>query len=273
MVAKSAPPHRGGRQTLHAESVGDGPDVVLLHGLFGMGSNLGGLARSLAEGYRVHCIDLPGHGRSGPAGAAGLPAMAAALLAWLDAQRMDAVRLCGHSLGGKVAMQLALTAPERVAALVVGDIAPVSYAPSHDAVFAATAAVEAAAVASRREAAPVLRRYLDEEAVIQFLLLSLARDADGRWRWRFDRAGLEASYPALLAAPEATAPYEGPALFIRGERSGYLSRAHAAAIRPFFPRARVETLPDCGHWLHVEAPRRFQSLVRGFFDGRGGPAP
>ena len=252
---------------LHAARVGDaGPHVVLLHGLFGMGSNLGALARALADGYRVHSLDLPDHGRSAWTDGTDLPRMADAVGAWLRGAGIDRAHLVGHSLGGKVAMQLALAEPATVASLVVADIAPVRYSASHDAVFAALAAVEAAAVGSRREAGDILRRYLEEEGVVQFLLLSLARGDDGRWGWRFHRAGLEANYPAYLAAPAASGPYGGPVLFLRGGRSPYVSEAHSETIHRLFSAARIETLAGCGHWLHAEEPERFNALVRAFLD-------
>jgi len=254
---------------LHATRVGDaGPHVVLLHGLFGMGSNLGALARALESGYRVHSLDLPDHGRSGWTDGTDLARMAGAVGAWLREAGIEQAHLVGHSLGGKVAMQLALADPAAVASLVVADIAPVRYAASHDAVFTALAAVEAAAVDGRREAGEILRRYLEEEGVVQFLLLSLARRDDGTWGWRFNRAGLEANYPAYLEAPAAPGPYRGPVLFLRGGRSPYVSDAHGDSIRRLFPAARIETLADCGHWLHAEDPARFNALVRAFLDDR-----
>lgn len=257
---------------IHAESIGSGPDVLLLHGLFGMGGNLGALARSLADAYRVHSLDLPDHGRSAWTPGADLPALAAAVGAWMDEAGVSRAHLCGHSLGGKVAMQLALAAPGRVSSLLVVDIAPVAYAASHESVFAALAAVEAAAVTSRREAAAVLRQYLEEEGVVQFLLLSFARDGEGAWRWRFNRAGLEDSYPAYLAAPKGSEPYGGPALFIRGELSPYVTAAEEPAIYRLFPAARLATLAGTGHWLHAEKPDQFQSLVSDFLAGSAGTA-
>ncbi|KGE05137.1 alpha/beta fold hydrolase [Pseudohaliea rubra] len=253
--------------TLHAASVGDdGPPVLLLHGLFGMGSNLGALARALADSYRVYSLDLPDHGRSAWTDASDLPRMAEAVHAWMRGGNIERAHVVGHSLGGKVAMQLALADAAAVASLVVADIAPVAYAGSHEAVFAALAAVDAAAVRSRKEAGEILRRYLEEEGVVQFLLLSLAHEESGAWHWRFNRTGLESNYSAYLAAPAATGPYPGPVLFLRGGRSPYVRDAHLAEIRRRFPAARLETIHDCGHWLHAEEPETFNSLVRGFID-------
>ena len=252
--------------TLHDSVAGDGPDVVLLHGLFGMGSNLGSLSRSLANRYRVHSVDLPDHGRSDWLQTATIPTYAAAVLDWMDSRHLDEVSLIGHSLGGKVAMQLALDEPARVERLVVADIAPVAYPPSHDAVFAGLHAVASEACHSRTEAAEVLGRHLQEDMVIQFLLLSLKREEDGIYRWRFNRNGLLAGYEALREAPVGEMPYDERALFVAGAESAYILPEHEPAISALFPQARVERMAGCGHWLHAEQPARFNALVGGFLD-------
>jgi len=239
--------------------------VVLLHGLFGAGGNLGALARSLQDRYSVYSPDLPGHGRSPWLARYDLPALADAVLAWLDSAGLAHVRIVGHSLGGKVAMELALRAPGRVAVLVVADIAPVQYPPgAHDAVFAALAAVAAAHCRSREEAANIMADHLDDEGTAQFLLASLRRGDAGAWDWRFDRAGLHRDYPALLAAPVAASPWPGPALFLHGGASGYVRPRNHAAIHALFPRAILREMSGCGHWLHVERPQEFNSIVADF---------
>ena len=122
---------------LNFKEQGQGPAVVLIHGLFGSLDNLGLLARALSEHYRVISVDLRNHGASFHSDEMSYPQQAADVLALLDALALDQVSLVGHSMGGKVAMQLAKQAPARVARLVVADIAPVAYPHSrHQNVFA-----------------------------------------------------------------------------------------------------------------------------------------
>jgi esterase len=259
---------------LYAQVSGSGgADVLLLHGLFGSGSNLGAVARALADaGYRVHQPDLPNHGRSPWINTMTLQSLAQAVVRYLNTQAHAPALLLGHSLGGKVAMQMALTAPGRVAALVVADIAPVTYRASHDAVFAAIAAVQHAAPASRREAAALLREHLREEGVVQFLSLSLHRDGEGAWRWRFNADGLRAAYDDLLAAPEASTAYTGPTLFIHGALSSYVDADGKRAASRLFPAARFVEVSGTGHWLHAEQPQVFNDHVLSFFAGEAGGA-
>ena len=249
---------------IHHSRSGEGPAVVLLHGLFGSGNNLGALARSLQDRFSVYSVDLPNHGRSGWLEPATLADVAAALCAWMAHHGLASAHFVGHSLGGKVAMQLALAQPRRVSALVVADIAPVDYPPHHDGVFAALEAVAAGQCSSRAEAAGLMAAHLREEQVMQFLLSSLRRDPDGVYRWRFNLEGLKRGYGAVRSAPTATAPYRGPVLFIRGGDSDYIQEGHRSQILHLFPQAALKVMPGCGHWLHAQRPSLFNSLVRRF---------
>jgi esterase len=250
---------------LHSDCSGSGPPVVLLHGLFGAGKNLGLLARALCGAYQVHSVDLPNHGRSGWLEGADLPAMARSLRQWMDHHGLRSASLVGHSLGGKVAMQLALACPERVLALTVADIAPVAYPAHHDAVFAALDAVAEARCRSRAEAAGLMRAHL-EEGVIQFLLMSLGRGGEGIYQWRFNLEGIRRGYGAVRAAPVHHAPYRGPTLFIKGGDSDYIREEHRHSVLALFPRAGMKVMSGCGHWLHVQQPGLFNNIVHRFLD-------
>lgn len=252
------------------------PPVILLHGLFGAGDNLGVLARQLAATRRVVQVDLRNHGQSPHTGFMDLSVMAADVSALLRSLEIACCDIVGHSLGGKVAMQLALNDADSVRRLVVADIAPVVYGRGHDQVFAALAAVDLAAVQSRRDAEAMMTPYLAEPALRQFLLKSLYRDtaagnsdvaadneAEARYQWRFNLAALQANYDALRAAPTG-APFTGPALFIKGELSNYITAEQEPILRALFPAYRLHTIPGAGHWVHGEQPALFNRLVEEF---------
>lgn len=253
---------------IHATETGSGPDVVLIHGLFGMGSNLGALARSLQDRFRVHSVDLPNHGRSSWMVPANIPGMAQALLSWMDHRGLGSASMVGHSLGGKVAMELALRHSTRVEALVVADISPVAYPAHHRNEFAALAAVDQAHCRSRAEAGEIMAQYLENEMVIQFLLMNLARNTDGSYGWRFNLSEIVASYEAIRAAIDGGANYGSPVLFIKGGDSDYILEKHRDIILALFPAAQLKVMPGCGHWLHAEQPRLFNNLVGRFLDLR-----
>ena len=250
---------------LHYGEQGDGAaTVLLLHGLFGSGDNLGALARSLAADHRVISADLRNHGRSPHSPTMSLAELAGDVLALLDALAIDRAHVVGHSLGGKVAMQLALTAPHRIERLVCADIAPVQYAPHHQGIFAGLRAVDLSALKQRGDADLLLARYVEELPVRQFLLKSLYRD-DAGFHWRFDLQSLIANYDEVLAAPKGR-PFEGPVLFIKGGSSDYLLPEHADRLRTLFPNFKLKIIEGTGHWLHGEKPVVFNKLVRDFLE-------
>jgi len=250
---------------LNDSVIGDGPDVVLLHGLFGQGANMGGLARVLQADFRVHCVDLPDHGHSEwSKGVISIAAYAEQLAGWMDARHMTRAHWVGHSLGGKVAMALALAAPAYVDRLVVADIAPVAYAPGHNRVFAGLAAVAQANCQTRQQAAAILEEYVDEPGVIQFLLMSLTRDHDGMFRWRLNHEGLAGAYDQLRAEVDYEQPFDGKVLLIRGELSDYVRPEHEGAMLARFPHTEMCTIAGAGHWLHAERPGEFNPLVANF---------
>jgi len=250
---------------------GAGDAVVLLHGLFGSGSNLGATARALESDFAIYSVDLPNHGRSDWLAKPSVAGMAEGVADWIAQEKLERVHLLGHSLGGKVAMELARAIPSTVASLVVADIAPVAYPPGHASVFSALEAVANAQCASRAEAQKVMEAHLNEPDVIQLLLASLRRNDEGIYVWRLDYIGLRDAYAQLSAAPTVRFVSDIPALFIRGELSGYVKEKEVEAIAAYFPDANIVTMEGCGHWLHAQKPELFNRLVRDFFekgDGR-----
>ncbi len=240
----------------------DGVPVLLLHGLFGAGDNLGALARRLSLHRRVLMVDLRNHGQSPHAATMTQAEMAEDVRALMQRLGIDCADLVGHSLGGKVAMQLAMNYPHCVRRLVVVDIAPVAYPPGHDAVFAALRAVDLAAVGSRRDAEAMMAPHIDEPILRQFLLKSLER-TDAGYRWRFNLPVLLANYNELRAAPSGP-PFMESALFVKGELSGYISAAYEPALRSAFPRAELQVVAGAGHWVHGDQPEQFNQLVEAF---------
>ena len=248
---------------LHARVLGDGPPIVLLHGLFGSNENLGGVARALADRYAVYAMDLRNHGRSPHGRRMDYPALARDVRETMDAHALDRPVLLGHSLGGKTAMELALSAPDRVERLIVVDIAPIAYDRRHDEELEALHGLDLAALGSRGDADRALEPSIPVPAIRQFLLKNLVRGDDG-FEWRIPLETIHAGYADIAAAPSAGGPYQGPALFVRGGGSDYVPADAEPAIRERFPNARIETVPAAAHWVHVEAPEVFLEIVESF---------
>lgn len=249
---------------LHGTSIGSGAPVLLIHGLFGMSENLGGIARGLADAFTVHSVDLRNHGRSPRAQSMTLSEMAGDVAEYMARHEIDSASLLGHSLGGKVAMQLALNWPQKVKALVVADMAPVLYPGHHDDVFAGLMAVNTHEIASRAQAGAVLARYIQEDAVRLFLLKNLYRDDSGAFAWRINVPALDQCYEQMRQAVSGT-QFGGKALFLRGGDSDYVRDEHLPLIAALFPNYQLQEIAGAGHWLHAEKPAEFNEWVRAFF--------
>lgn len=232
---------------------GEGPWLVMLHGLFGSGDNLGGVARILSEHYKILILDLRNHGRSPHAEDMSYSDMAADVLAAMDREGIERAHLFGHSMGGKVAMQLALMAPERVRALVVGDISPVQYGNNHGRILEGMQVVADAAPQSRQEAQALMAEFENDPGVLSFLMTNWRKNENGVWGWRVNLPAIVSRY-ADIAAGAVGNVFEGPVLFLRGENSDYVQAAHKDKILALFPDATVKTISGTGHWLHAEKP-------------------
>lgn len=260
--------------SLHAREAGAGAPMLLLHGLFGSSRNWMTVQKHLAAHRRVIALDLRNHGSSGHAPGMRYADMADDVLDHLAGRGIDGpVTVLGHSMGGKVAMLLALLHPARVDRLIVVDIAPVRYPPHHTAIVAALQGLDLAALNSRRDAEAQLAAAIPEDDVRGFLLQNLVQ-SDGRWSWRIHLPGIADGLDDLGDFPLAddVAPYGGPTLFLCGGASDYVTSARHEAIRKHFPGADIMTFPGVGHWPHAQIPEAFIAQVAAFIGAGTIPA-
>jgi esterase len=245
---------------------GSGPPLVLLHGLFGAGQNWGGIRSVLARRFRVLTPDLRNHGASPRAPEMSYAAMAEDVVGVLDAAGIDRAAVLGHSMGGKVAMALALAHPDRVERLVVADIAPVRYRPALRGYVAAMQALPLQAGLARRDADAMLAATIPEAGIRAFLLQNLRFETDPP-AWRLGLEELAAAMPVIedFAVPQG-ARFDGPVLVMAGETSGYIRAEHHDTFRALFPAVRFATVTGAGHWVHAENPSGFLALLQPFLD-------
>lgn len=249
---------------LHVTALGDGPPLLVLHGLFGSGGNWSSIARRLAATHRVLLADLRNHGDSPHDPRMDYAAMAEDVSALIAAHGGRAAVL-GHSMGGKVAMVLALTEPERVSRLVVVDIAPLAYPPAFRPYADAMAAIPLTPGLRRAEAEAALRASVPDPSVRAFLLQNLRLGA-GIPTWRCNLPVITEALETLSGFPDlpADARWPGDALFVAGERSPYIDARGRAAAVARFPAAAFVVVPGAGHWVQAEAPEAFLRAVEPF---------
>jgi pimeloyl-ACP methyl ester carboxylesterase len=248
---------------LRAIDMGAGAPVVLLHGLFGRAENLGVVQRRLAATHRVLALDLRNHGQSPHAPGMRYADMAADVLETLHAAGALPCAWVSHSMGGKVAMTAALTAPEAVSRLVVADIAPTRAPPRFAAIVAAMQALPLHPGLTRAEADGALAQVVDTQAMRAFLLQNLR--FGGAPSWRVGLAEIAAGLADIedFEGADAT-PYQGRTLVIAGARSNYIQPEDRPVFRALFPAVKFVTLKDAGHWLHADNPAGFIAILQAF---------
>jgi esterase len=254
---------------LHHLDQGQGRPLVILHGLFGTLDNWQTLARRWATeaGLRVVSVDLRNHGRSFHSTEHTYALMAQDVLELFDSLELGPdTTLLGHSMGGKVAMRLALDHPERLAKLIVVDIAPRFSDMEHqDDIVAGLQSVDFTTCTNRQEADAALAKYVPNFGTRQFLLKNLYRKEDNTFSWRINLEVLATQLAAIGEETIGIAPFMKPALFIRGGKSDYITAEDKlTSIPALFPNSQVATVVDAGHWLHAEKPEEVFEMVKTF---------
>ncbi|QCO22100.1 alpha/beta fold hydrolase [Acinetobacter cumulans] len=244
----------------HENPKSNSTPIIFIHGLFGSLSNLGMLARSYFETHDVIQVDVRNHGKSGHATDMNYAVMAQDLVETLDSLKIEKFSLVGHSMGGKIAMYLAQQHPNRIEKLAILDIVPFAYTQNHhDQIFKALIAVEQVTLSTRSEVIALMKQYIQEEMVIQFLLKSWHKG-----QWLFNVNALYTHYADIISWPTSTV-FTGPTLFLKGEKSPYIEKdEHFEAIRTQFPNADIQNIAEAGHWLHAEQTTAVLNTLNSF---------
>jgi len=240
----------------------DGTPLILLHGLLGSSRNWQTAGRLLEKAYPVTALDLRNHGESPHDSRMDYPVMAADVLYWMDLQKIERAHLLGHSMGGKVAMYLVTHYPDRFRSLTVVDIAPRAYPPRWEREFSVMRRMPVGDFNRRSEAEEWLEPEISDWAFRKFLVTNLERDAEGGFRWIVNLKTLQDALPNLFKqVPEAGDRYDGPALFMRGERSRFVEEKDYPMMQEFFPSAVLETIDGAGHNVHFDQPQAFAACL------------
>lgn len=249
---------------LNYKTFGQGPPLVILHGLFGMLDNWQTLAKRFAEHFSVYIIDQRNHGKSPHSDEMSYPLMAEDLQRFLESQWMFKAHILGHSMGGKTAMQFALNYPDWVDRLVIVDILPSAGEGGHELIFDAMLGLDLNSIVNRKEAEQALEVKISEYGIRQFLLKNLSRDkSTGGYRWKMNLQALHQHYQEILNALTGD-PFDEDCLFIKGERSNYITSETWDEALALFPNANLETINEAGHWVHADAPDELYEKVLKF---------
>ena len=241
-----------------------GPPLIILHGLLGAHGNWHTLSRTAFQQVaQVYAVDQRNHGRSPHADRIDYPTLAADLRTFIDRHDLAPAYLLGHSMGGKAAMQTALSFPDRVDRLIVVDMAPRAYPPAHTALLDALARIDPQAYDSRDAIDAALADDVPSWPIRQFLLKNLDYDGE-QYSWKMNLDAIRRHYDDINATITSDEPFDGPVLFVRGENSDYVQDEDLPAIRELFPNAELVTIDDAGHWVHADQPEALAEVVTDF---------
>lgn len=248
---------------LNYQQLGSGKDVILIHGLFGRLENLNMVAKVLAENYRVTSIDVRNHGDSFHDSLMNYSTMAQDVVEIMQHLAIDSAAVLGHSMGGKIAMELALTKPALVEKLIIADIAPVEYPAHHNEIIAGLQSIDLATIKQRKDADQQLAKYVSNIGVRQFLLRNLSSE-NGQFTFKCNINNIDNNYLNIMKTYQGSNTYNGATLFIKGANSDYILPEHRTEILRLFPKSRARVIQDAGHWLHAEKTVAFNRSVESF---------
>ena len=238
--------------------------LMMLHGLFGSSTNLQFFAKKISAQRQVILPDLRNHGRSPHHHDMNFQVMAEDVLNLLDQLSIEKINMLGHSMGGKVAMWLALNHSERIEHLLIADISPVTYPNRFIDIISAMQNIDLDNLTSRNEADKLLGITITDVGVRAYLLQNLMLTDTKKWRWRLNLKAIENEMGFIMSFPNTASEYERPVLFLKGEYSDYLASEYESQLYRYFPLADILTISEAGHWLYAEQPEQFLKAVTDF---------
>ncbi|WP_339785105.1 alpha/beta fold hydrolase [uncultured Imperialibacter sp.] len=247
---------------LFFRKLGQGKPLIILHGLFGASDNWLTIGKSLSEHFEVYLVDQRNHGQSFHDPEHNFDVMAEDLANFIKENNITQPIVLGHSMGGKVAMNYALSHPGELEKLIVVDISPRGYKVHHDQILKGLKSIDLGSLDSRKEADDQLAKYVPNLGERQFLLKSLSRTGDG-FEWKINVAAIDINIGLIVGEIDGE-PNPVPALFIDGENSNYIRDIDLPIIKKLFPDSQVVTIKNAGHWVHAEQPEAFLETLMAF---------
>ncbi|WP_421892652.1 alpha/beta fold hydrolase [Marinoscillum sp.] len=246
---------------LNYRKLGSGSPLFVLHGVFGSCDNWQTLGKEFAEHFSVYLIDQRNHGNSPHSSEMSYEVMVSDLRELMDDEGLQTISILGHSMGGKTAMNFAVTFPERLEKLIVVDIAPIYYPPHHQQIFEGFHSIDLQRIESRKEADQQMAEKVKVFGVRQFILKNLTRNDDNQFAWKINLEAIEQNIEPLGSGLVDGQTFNKKTLFIGGSKSDYIQQKDHQTILKHFPLATIEMVGDAGHWVHAEKPEELKALI------------
>jgi pimeloyl-ACP methyl ester carboxylesterase len=277
-----------GRTTVSTLTMGRGPDVLLLHGLGGTKASFFDTAAALSPHYRVHALDLPGFGSSSKPATASYdaPYFARSVLDVMDELEIDRAHVVGNSMGGRVALEIGLTAPERVSGLAL--LCPaVAWVKRDYHRFVRLLRPEFGLLPHRFSREMVARQYWSLFADRDLVDPSMGDIVVDEFQRIYGSAGARIAFLAAARNIYLDKPFgdggfyprlaelQPPAMFVWCRNDKLIPIGFRKHVAQALPSAEQIVLDSCGHVPQVERPEQTNGLLRRFFaglDALGAPA-
>jgi esterase len=248
---------------LFFRELGSGQPFIILHGLMGSADNWLTQAKMLSGEFHVYTVDQRNHGLSPHSDDFDYKVLANDIKDFIQEHSLEKPIILGHSMGGKAAMNFAVSNPTMLSSLIVVDIAPKAYPVHHDSIVDGLKAIPVDTLQSRNEADEILSQFVPEADVRQFLLKNLSRKSTGGFSWKINLPVIDASLEKISADMQFPGSFNGPTLFVRGGKSRYVKDEDRQRIKELFPNSSLVTM-DTGHWVQAEKPQEFVEVVKNF---------
>jgi len=253
---------------------GEGPPLIILHGLFGSSDNWMTIAKSLGEYFTVYLPDQRNHGQSPHSDINDYNSMRDDLFELAGDLRLKKFFLAGHSMGGKTAFSFAIEWPEMIDGLLIADISPfINENNKHTAynqhlnILEAMLSIDLSLISSRREVESILAEKIPSEQTRGFILKNLKRTAGNKFGWKINSQSLLNNLNKIIEGIDlqrdpAQQITGFPVIFLKGENSDYLPSGDYKAIQDIFPAAEFVLVPNSGHWIHTDRPDEVIKNIR-----------
>jgi len=251
---------------LHYRKYGQGKPIIILHGLLGNGDNWVSLSRKLSADFTVYVPDFRNHGLSPQSEEFSLDVLVKDIHAFILDHQIENPIVLGHSMGGKVAMEIAFRYPEIIAGLIVVDVGLKSIVALKDqlALLDTVLTIDASAYDSRKQVEELIQHRIASKRLRLFLLKNLRRTEQQTFVWKIHAKAIKENLENIIIDIEPKITFTKPTLFIKGGASPYLPDAELPYIEKYFDDIKIETIPGASHWVHADKPEVFYSLVHSF---------
>ena len=243
---------------------GNGPPLIILHGLFGSSDNWVTIAKSLGDIYTVYLPDQRNHGQSPHGHIHDYVSMRDDLFELAGDLKLNKFFLAGHSMGGKTAISFALKWPEMINGLLIADISPFINETSrhstynqHLTILKAMLSIDLSRISTRAEAELILLEKIPDEKVRGFILKNLQRTTGNNFIWKINTSSLLVNLEKIMEGIDRRADVSYhitgfPVIFLKGENSDYLPSGDFRDIQKVFPTAEFIIVSGAGHWIHSD---------------------